>query len=173
MQWLLRIVCFAYFVFLTLLLLTRDPGALIGCHEKLPWILEKLMPLAHAISFFVLAVFALTPRWPVPRWGFVLTLAIYGGMTEVLQGYVPGRTPAWADWFQDLTGVMLGTACCWGVAMLLAALPAARPSAVAVAVEARRRMGSDPQTSSAFQGDANDRGGTDCRHGETFLSSTP
>ena len=28
-------------------------------------------------------------RWPVPRWGIVAVLAIYGGMTEIIQGYVP------------------------------------------------------------------------------------
>jgi len=67
MQWLLRVVCIGYFVFLTLLLLTADPSRLIGVHGDLPWALQTLLPAAHAISFLVLAVLALMPRWPVPR----------------------------------------------------------------------------------------------------------
>ena len=128
MQWLMRIVCVGYFVFLTLLLLTTDPARLIGMQEGLPWILQVIYPLAHTISFLVLAVLALMTRWPVPRWGIVLALMIYGGMTEIVQGCVPQRTPDWADWFQDLAGIALGTACCWGVATLAATFIGTRRS---------------------------------------------
>jgi hypothetical protein len=118
MQWLLRIVCIGYVVFLTLLLLTADPSRLIGVEGDLPWVLRELLPSAHAISFLVLAVLALTPRWAVPRWGIVLILAIYGGLTEILQGFLPPRTPEWMDWFQDLAGIAAGIAVCWALATL-------------------------------------------------------
>jgi VanZ family protein len=118
MQWLMRIVCAGYFVFLTLLLLTADPARLIGVQSGLPWILQVIFPFAHTISFLVLAALALMTRWPVPRWGIVLALMIYGGVTEIVQGCVPHRTPEWADWSQDMAGIALGTACCWSVAIL-------------------------------------------------------
>jgi VanZ family protein len=125
MQWLMRLVCIGYFVFLTLLLLTTDPARLVGAQGGLPRILQAMLPLAHAISFLMLAVLALVTRWPVPRWSVVLALAIYGGMTEIIQNWVH-RTPEWIDWCQDLAGIALGTACCWGVATLVAALIGAR-----------------------------------------------
>jgi VanZ family protein len=128
MQWLMRIVCIGYVVFLTLLLLTSDPSRWIGAQGGLPRILEVMLPIAHAISFLVLAVLALMTRWPIPRWSIVLILAVYAGMTEIIQGRVPHRTPEWADWVQDLVGIALGAACCWGVARLVAAFVAARRS---------------------------------------------
>jgi hypothetical protein len=118
MQWLLRVVCIGYIVFLTLLLLTSEPSRLIGVRGNLPWALQKMMPAAHAISFLVLAVLALTPRWPLPRWSIVLILAAYGGMTEIVQGFVPHRTPDWMDWAQDLGGIAAGVAICWGGATM-------------------------------------------------------
>jgi hypothetical protein len=118
MQWLLRVVCIGYFVFLTLLLLTADPARVMGVHGDLPWALQTLLPAAHALSFLVLAVLALAPRWPVPRWGIVLILASYGGMTEITQSSVPHRTPEWMDWFQDLGGIVAGAACYWTAATL-------------------------------------------------------
>jgi VanZ family protein len=128
MQWLMRIVCIGYFVFLTLLLLTSHPERLIGMQGRLPWILQVIFPLAHTVSFLALAVLTLMTRWPVPRWSVVLALVIYGGMTEIIQGYVPDRTPEWMDWLQDLAGIALGVACCWGVAVLAGALIGARRS---------------------------------------------
>jgi VanZ family protein len=114
-----RIVCIGYAVFLTLLLLTSDPARLIGCQGGLPQLLQTLMPWAHVISFSVLAALALMTRWPMPRWTIVLILAVYGGMTEIIQSRVPSRTPEWMDWFQDLAGIAIGAACCWAVAMFM------------------------------------------------------
>lgn len=115
MQWLLRFVCIGYVVFLTLLLLVTDPFRLIGVHGRLPWILQMAIPMAHAIAFLVLAVLALMPRWPVPRWCVILLLAAYGAVTEIVQGFVPRRTPEWKDWFQDLAGIAVGAILCWAV----------------------------------------------------------
>jgi VanZ family protein len=113
MQSLMRAVCIAYLVFLTLLLVSDDPTRVIGYRENLPWIFSVLMPYAHVLSFAVLAVLVTSIRWFVPRWGIVLVTAVYGGLTEILQGFQPHRTPEWMDWFQDLTGIALGAAACW------------------------------------------------------------
>ena len=107
MQWLMRIVCIGYVVLLTMLLFTSDPTRLIGLGEELPRVLRIVLPAAHVISFFVLAVLALIPRWHVPRWQIVLILAIYGGMTEITQGFLPPRAAEWMDWCQDLAGIAL------------------------------------------------------------------
>jgi VanZ family protein len=120
MQRLLRIACIAYVVLLTLLLLTVNPVRLLGFHGGLPRFLQALMPSAHLLSFLVLAVLMLSARWPLPRWSVVLILAIYGTMTEVIQGFVPPRTPEWLDLFQDLGGLAVGAAICWTVAVLMA-----------------------------------------------------
>jgi hypothetical protein len=119
-------VCVGYLIFLTLLLLTSDPSRLIGFRGDLPWVLRSLMPLAHAVSFTTLAILALVTRWPVPRWIIVLTLVVYGGLTEVFQGFVPHRTPDWADWLQDIAGVVAGVGCCWGTAVLVGMLIGAK-----------------------------------------------
>jgi hypothetical protein len=120
MQWLLRVVCIGYVVFLTLLLLSANPSRLLGIHGDLPRALRAVLPVAHVVSFWVLAMLALAPRWPVPRWGIVLILAVYGGMTEIIQGFMPSRTPEWMDWFQDLGGIVAGAAICWAIATLVA-----------------------------------------------------
>ena len=119
MQRAMRIACVGYVVFLTLLLLTANPARLIGVRGELPWLLQALMPWAHLLSFAVLVVVMLLARWPVPRWSIVLVLAIYGGATEIIQGFVPPRTPEWMDWFQDLSGVAAGAGLCWIVALLI------------------------------------------------------
>ena len=119
MQRAMRIACLGYVVFLSLLLLTADPKLVIGVRGELPWILETLMPWAHLLSFSVLAVLMLLARWPMPRWSVVLILAVYGGATEIIQGFVPPRTPEWMDWFQDVSGVAVGAALCWIVVLLM------------------------------------------------------
>ncbi len=122
----MRIICLGYAIFLTMLLLAQRPELLIGIKGDWPWLLRALDPAAHLISFFVLAVLALMTRWPVPRWGIVFVLAIYGGLTEISQHFTATRTPEWKDWFQDLGGIALGVACCWGVATLAGAFIGAR-----------------------------------------------
>lgn len=121
MQVLLKVVSIAYLVFITLLLLTADPSRLIGFDRSLPALLRMLLPGAHFLSFLVLAVLALSTRWPAPRWGIVLILSLYGGMTEIVQGFVPPRTPEWGDWFQDMSGIAAGVVFCWGMTLLAAA----------------------------------------------------
>jgi hypothetical protein len=115
----MRITCLAYVAFLTLLLLSPNPARVISSTGRLPPILLTLMPWAHLLSFSVLAAAMLLARWPMPRWVTVLILAMYGGATEIIQGFIPPRTPEWEDWFQDVGGVVVGVTVCSIIAMLL------------------------------------------------------
>ncbi len=119
MQRVMRIACLAYIVFLSLLLLSPNPARVIGVSGELPWALRTLMPCAHLLSFSVLAVVMFLARWPLPRWSVVLLLAAYGGATEIIQGFVPPRTPRWTDWFQDVGGVAVGMTVCAAAVLLL------------------------------------------------------
>jgi hypothetical protein len=114
----MRIACVAYIVFLSLLLLSPNPATVIGCSDGLPWVLQTLMPYAHLLSFSVFAILMLLARWPMPRWSIALLLAAYGGATEIIQGFIPPRTPEWADWFQDVGGVAMGIVLCSLLAMV-------------------------------------------------------
>ena len=116
MQGLRKVLCIAYLLYLTGLLLSPQPERLVG--GELPGFLHALMPAAHFLSFLVLAVLALSTRWPAPRWAVLVLMAAYGGMTEILQGFVPFRTPDWMDWFQDLAGIGVGAGLCWTAAMI-------------------------------------------------------
>jgi VanZ family protein len=119
MQRMMRIVCLAYVVLLSLLLLSPNPARVIGLSGEMPALLRTLMPYAHLLSFSVLAVAMLLAHWPLPRWSIVLLLGIYGGATEIIQGFIPPRTPEWMDWIQDLGGLAVGVAICSLVALLL------------------------------------------------------
>lgn len=124
MQSLMRFLCLGYSIYLTALLLTADPAQLVG--GSLPGFLRSTMPVAHLLSFFVLAVLALAIRWPAPRWAVVIILVIYGGLTEIAQGFLPPRTPDWMDWFQDVAGITVGAVSCWIVALVAGAYARAR-----------------------------------------------
>jgi hypothetical protein len=113
MQKLIRLVFLCYFVFLTMLLLSPNPNAVIGVHGDLPHFLQIFRPWAHLLSFSVLAGLAWMANWPAPRWCTALLMAAYGGATEILQGFVPPRHPAVDDWLQDLAGIVIGTISCW------------------------------------------------------------
>ncbi len=100
-----RIAFFAYLAFLTVLLLTRDPSKFIGIQTTL---LDLLRPLAHLLSFLVLGVLAMAANWSRAFWAVLLGLMSYAAGTELLQGLVSQRTPEWADWFQDVAGIVIG-----------------------------------------------------------------
>jgi VanZ family protein len=110
---LLRLLFVGYFAYLNLLLLTPDPFRLVGSSRRFVHFLEVLEPLAHGISFTVLTILALFAGRPLPRWALILGLAGYGALTEILQNFVPHRTPEWKDWFQDLGGIAIGFCITW------------------------------------------------------------
>lgn len=126
MQGVIRAISIAYLVFMTLLLFMADPTRLISLHGWLLPLMQWLMPWAHLLSFLTLAVLALSVRWPVPRWGVVLILVLYAGMTEISQGFMPKRTGEWKDWFMDMAGIAVGMAICWVAALLTGAIMKAR-----------------------------------------------
>ena len=134
----MRIVCIGYVVLLTMLLFTSDPTRLIGLGEELPRVLRIVLPAAHVISFFVLAVLALIPRWHVPRWQIVLILAIYGGMTEITQGFLPPRAAEWMDWCQDLAGIAARRGVLLGDHQVGRRVPRKQPKAEAFAISLLR-----------------------------------
>ena len=108
-----------YWIYLSILLLSQDPTRWIGTPGRVPELLRILMPFAHILSFTVLSVLVFAACLPLPRWGIILSLAAYGGLTEITQGFIPHRTPEWADWFQDLGGVAIGLACFWLAVFLM------------------------------------------------------
>jgi VanZ family protein len=115
----MRIVFVVYWIYLSILLFSQDPTRWVGTPGSVPEFLKMLMPYAHIISFTVLSFLTFAAYLPLPWWGILLTLAIYGGATEIIQGRVPHRTPDWADWFQDLSGVAIGFACFWFLVFLM------------------------------------------------------
>lgn len=108
-----------YWIYLSILLFSQHPERWIGTSGNVPELLKILMPFAHMLSFTVLSLLTFTACLPLPRWGILLSLAIYGGATEIIQGFIPPRTPEWADFFEDLGGIAIGFACFWLVLFLL------------------------------------------------------
>lgn len=115
----MRIAFFVYWIYLSILLFSHHPERWIGSSGNIPELLQMLMPFAHMLSFTVLSLLTFAACLPLPRWSILLLLAVYGGATEIIQGFIPPRTPEWADWFQDLGGITIGFACFWLVLFLL------------------------------------------------------
>jgi VanZ family protein len=100
-----------YTVYLSILLLSQNPERWIGATSGVTEFLRMLAPLAHVISFSILSFLTFASALPLPRWGLLCLLALYGGVTELIQYSVPHRTPDWVDWFQDLSGIIIGFLC--------------------------------------------------------------
>jgi len=115
----MRIAFLVYWVYLSILLFSQHPERWIGASGNVPAFLQILMPFAHILSFAVLSLLTFTACLPLPRWSILLFLAVYGGVTEIIQGFIPPRTPELADWLQDLGGIAIGFACFWLVLFLL------------------------------------------------------
>ena len=78
----------------------RRPDAGDRLARQLPWILQVLMPYAHVLSFAVLAVLAMSVRWPVPRWAIVLADGGVRGADGNPAGIHRHGIPDWRDWCQ-------------------------------------------------------------------------
>ena len=74
---------------LTALLLSPAPLWLVAARNGSSELLRFLIPLAHLLSFVVLTVLALMIRWPALRWVITVLLALYGGMREIAQSFLP------------------------------------------------------------------------------------
>ena len=104
----IRRVALTYLALLTLLLLVRNPLALI---RQVPPLLDAFLTVSavtHLMTFTVLAFLMLASRWPVPGWRLFAYLAAYACATEGLQYFFPPRKMELVDVIQDLLGLALG-----------------------------------------------------------------
>ena len=105
--WLARTVCLGSWAAVTVLLLVPNPAALVGLrHAPRP----GYALLAHLGSFFLLSVLTLASRLPVSWPATLGVLVSYGAVVELLQGFVPRRTVAFADFVANTVGIVLGAA---------------------------------------------------------------
>ena len=104
----LRVAFVAYWGFVTFLLLTPDPLELLGLHqyaENLGGDFGR-----HFLLFAGLGLLGSLGRWPISTAALACLLAAYGLGTEVLQAFVPPRTPQLADAVEDVLGIAAGLA---------------------------------------------------------------
>jgi VanZ family protein len=109
---LIRPLCVAYWLFLTVLLVVPHPEATVGL-KKIPW-----YPLGdigiHFSAFCALTVLVFLARWPRPvTWRWILFLAAYGATTETVQAFVPCRSCELKDYVDNFLGVAAGTGIYW------------------------------------------------------------
>lgn len=117
--------CLCYWIFLTLLLLTPDPAALVGLDRVpiFPW--GKFG--VHLIAFTGLSFLANGIFWPKRfSWPVLVSLVVYGITTESLQLLVPHRTARVMDGIENILGIAVG----WGIYSLVSwlLLPSLKPT---------------------------------------------
>jgi len=108
----IRLFCAAYWLFLTVLLLTPDPRGLLGLEP-----VAHLLPNAkvvHVLCFTLLGFVVQASRFPLRRVPLAALLAGYAFAAEALQHFVPNRTARVQDFLLNLVGLALGTALWWG-----------------------------------------------------------
>jgi hypothetical protein len=106
LSWTLRLVCVAYWTWLTALLLVPEPARLLGIAKaSVPAINRGV----HFSSFLMLAMLAWASRWPTGRRRLVLVLVGYAFLTEGLQWFVPLRHVDPLDLMENLAGLLAGT----------------------------------------------------------------
>ena len=100
--WGMRFVAIAYWPLLTLLLLVSDPYALLGI-SKLPGPLGGIG--THFVLFGALG-FLVTAAWGLRKVSILMLvlLVAYSAATELLQHFVPLRTPDLRDFVEDVAG---------------------------------------------------------------------
>jgi hypothetical protein len=106
---LIRFASGAYWMLLTILLLSPDPRAVLGLGRV------RHLPsdeVAHLTCFTLLALLAHACRLPVRRTTLLAALAVYGIAAEATQHFVPNRKVELIDFTLNLSGMALGT-CVW------------------------------------------------------------
>lgn len=85
--------------------------------QDLPETFEVSDKMKHFFAFFVLSfLLGMSLHFQekfrnIAKYSVFVVLALasfYGGLTEVIQSYVPGRSCDFIDWMFDLGGVLLG-----------------------------------------------------------------
>ena len=104
----LRIAFVAYWSFVTFLLLTPHPLEILGLHEYAEALAGGYG--RHFLLFAGLGLLASLGRWRISTTTLACLLGAYGVATEVLQAFIPPRTPELADAVEDLLGVAAGLA---------------------------------------------------------------
>jgi len=105
-----RLICIAYWAFLTLLLLAPDPLALLGIER----ICTGPGSIGVHFSFFVvLAVVVMAAQLNLRSVVLLAILVAYAIATEALQWLVPGRTVELEDLIENLLGLGAGVAIWW------------------------------------------------------------
>jgi hypothetical protein len=102
------LVCVAYWILLTVLLLTPYPQRVVGLQTVplFPWGDIGI----HFTAFIVLSVLVHVAVWPKSvRWTVAILLA-YGVATESLQWFVPHRSVELKDYTENILGVLAGAA---------------------------------------------------------------
>jgi VanZ family protein len=109
------LLCAAYVVGLSLLLVSRSPLGWLP--EAIKWsrTARALEPVFHVVVFVPLGLVAFSPRLPVRGWlgvGFLIALAVG---TELWQGRMPGRSASLWDAALGCAGIAVGALLYWAV----------------------------------------------------------
>jgi hypothetical protein len=131
-----QLVCFGYWIFLTVMLLVPNPAALVGL-ERVPIFAWGKFGI-HFGAFTVLSLLVHASRWPKRPWlSLIALLVVYGVTTETLQLFVPGRTARVMDAVENILGIAIGALMYWLALMALRPLaefnPVARSTTAAAA----------------------------------------
>jgi hypothetical protein len=107
-----RLVCLGYWIFLTVLLLTPNPVAVVGLEKApiFPWGKFGI----HLMFFAVLSVLVHATGWPKrPWWPLIVLLVVYALTTETMQLFVPHRSARGMDAIENLLGLAVGAGVYW------------------------------------------------------------
>ncbi len=109
----MRYSSLVYWCVLSLGLLTRNPTGAIHRNWFLSDMYSAVQPAVHFLGFMLLTALVLSGSWSVSRRMLLVLIALYAGLTELLQGLIPNRTPEWVDFGQDLAGMAVGFTIWW------------------------------------------------------------
>ena len=107
----IRILFGLYWAALTFLLLVYNPFEWVPIDEEFVERGFGINLSPHTLTFLLLAILMCACRWKwtAAMWG---ALVAYAFLTEYLQGFT-GRTPDWADVFDNLVGLAVGGFAWW------------------------------------------------------------
>lgn len=104
----IRILNICYWILLTALLVIPDPRRAAANVTLLAGVASLLGPVAHLLGTAGLTALALMARWPLSRRALFILLVGYALVTELVQAFLPTRTPELLDVVQNLVGIGLG-----------------------------------------------------------------
>lgn len=114
-----RLLCAAYAVILSYLLLSPNP---LGDAPR-----PSIERGPHTMLFVPLAVLVLAARLPLKTYTVLAILMLYAAGTEIAQTLVPNRQTDPLDLLENLLGVAIGSAIVWAAARAMRS-PAREPA---------------------------------------------